>query len=74
MALVPKIKGRIARIDKPEIGWIAMEEFGINIKFNPSYNSARIYRQTKDEGVKVEFVLGFRLEGVFAFSVSDIEN
>lgn len=74
LALVPKIKGRIARIDKPEIGWIAMEEFGINIKFNPSYNSARIYRQTKDEGVKVEFVLGFRLEGVFAFSVSDIEN
>lgn len=74
LAHVPKIRGCIARIDKPEIGWIAIENFGINIKFNPSYNSDRIYRQTKDEGVMVEFVLGFRLEGVFAFAVSDIVN
>lgn len=74
LARVPKIRGCISKIDKPEIGWISMEKFGINIKFNPSYNSDRIYRQTKDEGVEVEFVLGFRLEGVFAFSVSDIVN
>lgn len=73
LALVPRVMGRIARIDKPEVGWINMEGFDIVIKFNPSYNPKRIYRQTKDEGVRVEFVLGFRVEGVFAFSVSDVE-
>jgi len=73
LALVPKIEGHIAEIEKPEIGWINVDGFDINIKFNPSYNSERIYRQTKDEGVKVKFVLGFRVEGVFAFSVSDAE-
>lgn len=74
LALVPRIKGRIKSIDKPEIGWINVEDFDINIKFNPSYNPERIYRQTKDEGTRVEFVLGFRPEGVFAFAVSDINN
>ncbi|MDD3414427.1 MAG: ATP-binding protein [Lachnospiraceae bacterium] len=74
LALVTKVKGRIVRIDKPEVGWINLEEFDINIKFNPSYNPKRIYRQTKDEGVKVEFVLGFRIEGVFAFSVLDFNS
>ena len=74
LALVPKIKGRIKSIDKPEVGWINIEEFGINIKFNPSYNQKRIYRQTKDEGTGVEFVLGFRPEGIFAFAVADIKN
>ena len=73
LALVSKIEGRIAEIDKPEIGWINVEGFDIKIKFNPSYNSERIYRRTKDEGVRVEFVLGFRLEGAFAFSVSDVK-
>ncbi|MBQ8982442.1 MAG: ATP-binding protein [Lachnospiraceae bacterium] len=73
LLLIPKVKGRIAGIDKPEVGWIILEEFDVKIKFNPSYNSERIYRQTKDEGVRVEFVLGFRVEGVFAFSVSDAE-
>ncbi|MCI8409124.1 MAG: hypothetical protein HFJ09_07630 [Lachnospiraceae bacterium] len=73
LSLVPRIKGRIVRIDKPEVGWINVEGFDINIKFNPSYNSERIYRQTKDEGAIVEFVLGFRVEGVFAFSVSDVK-
>lgn len=70
---MPKIEGRIAEIDKPEIGWINVEGFDIKIKFNPSYNSERIYRRTKDEGVRVEFILGFRVEGVFAFSVSDVK-
>ena len=73
LALVPKVKGRIASIDKPEVGWINIEGFDIKIKFNPSYNLERIYRQTKDEGARVEFVLGFRAEGVYAFSVSDVE-
>lgn len=73
LALVPRVKGRVAEIDKPEIGWINLEGFDIKIKFNPSYNPERIYRRTKDEGVRVEFVLGFRLEGVFAFSVSDVK-
>ena len=73
LALVPKVKGRIASIDKPEIGWINIEGLDTKIKFNPSYNSKRIYRSTKDEGVKVKFVLGFRAEGVFAFSVTDVE-
>lgn len=71
---VPKITGRIERIDKPELGWIKLDDYNIKIKFNPSYNSERIYRVTKDEGVKVEFVLGFRLEGIFAFSVSDVKK
>lgn len=71
--LVPRVMGRIARIDKPEVGWINLEGFDINVKFNPSYNQERIYRQTKDEGVNVEFVLGFRVEGAFAFSVSDVK-
>ena len=74
LALVPKVKGCIAEIVKPEIGWISVEEFNIKIKFNPSYNPERIYRRTKDEGCRVEFVLGFRLEGAFAFSVSDIKQ
>ena len=73
LALVPKVKGRIASIDKPEIGWINIEGLDTKIKFNPSYNPKRIYRSTKDEGVKVKFVLGFRAEGVFAFSVTDVE-
>ena len=73
LALVPKVRGDIASIDKPEIGWINIEGVNIKIKFNPSYNLERIYRQTKDEGAKVEFVLGFRAEGVYAFSVSDVE-
>lgn len=73
LAQVTKVKGRIVRIDKPEVGWINLEGFDINIKFNPSYNPNRIYRQTKDEGARVEFVLGFRVEGVFAFSVSDVK-
>jgi len=73
LALVTKVRGHVAEIDKPEIGWISIEGVDINIKFNPSYNSERIYRRTKDEGVRVEFVLGFRLEGVFAFSVSDVK-
>lgn len=73
LAIVPKIGGRIAEIDKPEIGWIHVEGFDIKIKFNPSYNPERIYRRTKDEGSRVEFVLGFRLEGTFAFSVSDVK-
>ena len=67
------MKGRIASIDKPEIGWINIEGLDTKIKFNPSYNPKRIYRSTKDEGVKVKFVLGFRAEGVFAFSVTDVE-
>ena len=74
LALVPKVKGRIASIDKPEVGWINIEGFDVKIKFNPSYNLERIYRQTKDEGARVEFVLGFRAEGVYAFSVSDVET
>lgn len=73
LMLVPKVKGRIASIDKPEIGWINIEGLDTKIKFNPSYNPERVYRSTKDEGVRVEFVLGFRLEGVFAFSVTDVE-
>lgn len=73
LALVPRVRGCIADIDKPEIGWINVDGLDINIKFNPSYNPDRIYRRTKDEGVRVEFVLGFRIEGVFAFSVSDVK-
>jgi hypothetical protein len=71
LKLVPKVRGRIVRIDKPEMGWINLEKINVNIKFNPSYNPARIYRQTKDEGVTVEFVLGFRAEGAFAFAVTE---
>jgi hypothetical protein len=74
LALVPKIRGYIKDIEKPEIGWINVEKLDIEVKFNPSYNKARIYRRTKDEGTRVEFVLGFRLEGVFAFSVSDVND
>lgn len=72
LSIIPRIKGIITDIDKPEIGWIKVDNLNIQIKFNPSYNSSRIYRKTKDEGIKVEFVLGFRLEGVFAFNVSDV--
>lgn len=74
LALVPKVNGCIAEIVKPEIGWISVEKFDIKVKFNPSYNPERIYRRTKDEGAPVEFVLGFRLEGVFAFSVADVKK
>lgn len=72
LSIIPRIKGTIIEIDKPEIGWIKVDNLNIQIKFNPSYKSSRIYRKTKDEGIKVEFVLGFRLEGVFAFNVSDV--
>lgn len=72
LSTIPRIQGVIAEIDKPEIGWIIVDNLDIRIKFNPSYNSSRIYRKTKDEGIKVEFVLGFRLGGVFAFNVSDV--
>jgi hypothetical protein len=71
LKLVPKVRGRIVRIDKPEMGWINLEKINVNIKFNPSYNPARTYKQTKDEGEMVEFVLGFRAEGAFAFAVTE---
>ena len=66
------MQGRIIEIDKPEVGWIVLNDFDIKVKFNPSYHQERIYRQTRDEGVQVEFVLGFRVEGLFAFNVTDM--
>lgn len=79
LSCIPKIKGYIEKIEKPELGWIRIKEFDdIRVKFNPSYCNPsyynnRIYLQTKDEGARVEFVLGFRLEGLYAYAVSDMK-
>lgn len=73
VANVPKMRGRIVAIDKPEIGWIRLEGLDFKIKFNPSQNSSRVYIPTKDEAAPVEFVLGFRLEGPFAYGVRDLK-
>ena len=74
LSCIPKISGYIEKIERPEIGWIRIKELdNIRVKFNPSYYNDRIYLPTKDEGIRVEFVLGFRLEGPFAYAVSDMK-
>ncbi len=68
---IPRVSGRIKSIDKPELGWVYIEDVDLCAKFNPSWNVDRIFRKSKDENCRVRFVLGFRYEGVFAYAVED---
>lgn len=69
---VTKIQGRILRIDKPESGVIQIENMKIHVKFNPSHKSNNTYKKGRDENKRVEFVLGFRYEGAYAYSVTSL--
>ena len=72
LAAVHKIEGRILRIDKPESGVIQIEGTKFQVKFNPSRNKEAIYRKDRDENKRVEFVLGFRYEGPYAYAVTSL--
>ena len=47
--MLSRIKGVITDIDKPEIEWIKLDNFNVQIEFNPSYNLSRIYQKTNEE-------------------------
>lgn len=71
LSCVPCVTGRIKSIEKPESGWVQIEDIDLCARFNPSWNAKRIYRKNMDENRRVKFVLGFRHEGIYAYAVVD---
>ena len=68
---MPCVRGKIKSIDRPELGWVYIEDVDLCARFNPSWNNERVYRKSKDENCRVKFVLGFRHEGIYAYAVTD---